>query len=81
LAIVNDVISAGSAVRGTFVHLEGLGARVVAISSLLVLGDSIATFARDHHLPVESLAHAPYPMWTPASCPLCRAGEPLLTVS
>ena len=30
---------------------------------------------------LESLAHAPYPMWSPDSCPLCLAGEPVLTVS
>src|SRR5919202_4047488 len=36
VAIVNDVISAGSAVRGTAADLEACGAQLVAIGALLV---------------------------------------------
>ena len=39
VAIVNDVINAGSAVRGTFFDLQALGAGVVAIGALLALGE------------------------------------------
>jgi orotate phosphoribosyltransferase len=77
VAIVNDVISAGSAVRGTFAHLDTLGARVVAIGSLLVLGESIATFTRERDLPMEALVQRPGNVWAPADCPLCQSGVPL----
>lgn len=81
IAIVNDVISAGSAVRGAFANLQAVGARVVAIGSLLVLGTPIVTFAREHGLPLEALAHLPHNLWSPADCPLCRAGAPLEVVT
>jgi orotate phosphoribosyltransferase len=77
VAIVNDVISAGSAVRGTFADLESLGARIVAVGALLVLGPSMAAFAGEHGIQLEALAHEPLNLWTPAECPLCRAGVAL----
>jgi orotate phosphoribosyltransferase len=77
VAIVNDVIGAGSAVRGTFAHLHALGARVVVIGSLLVLGTAIAAFATERGVPVEALQRLPNTLWLPDDCPLCRAGVPL----
>jgi orotate phosphoribosyltransferase len=80
VAIVNDVISAGSAVRGALADLDAIGARVVAIASLVVLGDAIVTFARERAIALETLAQLPYGLWTPGECPLCRAGVPVETV-
>jgi orotate phosphoribosyltransferase len=77
VAIVNDVISAGSAVRGTFSDLQALGANVVAIGALLALGDAIVEFAAEHHLALELLEQMPNSLWTPSQCPLCAAGEAL----
>jgi orotate phosphoribosyltransferase len=77
VAIVNDVINAGSAVRGAFSDLQALGASVVAIGALLALGDAIAEFATRHHLALELLQQTPNNLWTPPQCPLCAAGEPL----
>jgi len=77
VAIVNDVTSAGSAVKGTFADLEVCGAHVVAISSLLVLGDAAAKFAADKQVPLLSLAALPYRLWTPDACPLCASGVQL----
>jgi orotate phosphoribosyltransferase len=77
VAIVNDVISAGSALRGTFADLESCGAATVAVASLAVLGASAAEFAALHHLALESLASFPFTMWPPAECPLCRSGVAL----
>jgi orotate phosphoribosyltransferase len=77
VAIVNDVISAGSAVRGAFSDLQSIGAHVVAIGALLALGDSIAEFAEEHHLPLVLLRRMPYNLWTPSECPLCGAGQSL----
>jgi orotate phosphoribosyltransferase len=79
VAIVNDVISAGSAVRGAFAHLQTLGARIVAIGSLVVLGPSIAAFASDRGVPLEAVAELPMNVWEPSACPLCASGLPLET--
>jgi orotate phosphoribosyltransferase len=81
VAIVNDVINAGSAVIGTLRDLQTLGADVVAIAALLALGDSITTFSAAHHVPLELLQRLPNNLWTPSQCPLCAAGQPLEIVS
>lgn len=77
VAIVNDVINAGSAVKGTFADLQDCGATVVAIGSLLVLGTAAAEFAAQQNLVLETLAAQPNHLWRPAECPLCAAGLPL----
>jgi orotate phosphoribosyltransferase len=77
VAIVNDVISAGSAVRGAHADLLACGAASVAIAALLVLGESAEQFAREKGVSLISLASRPYRLWEPAGCPLCAAGMPL----
>ena len=77
VAIVNDVISAGSAVRGTLDDLRSCQADTVAVASLAVLGTSAAAFAATNNLVLESLASFPFTMWTPTECPLCQAGVAL----
>ena len=77
VAIVNDVINAGSAVGGTFADLQACGARPVAIGALLVLGGWSAAFAARHGLRLESIAAEPSDLWMPDACPLCAAGTPL----
>jgi orotate phosphoribosyltransferase len=81
VAIVNDVVSAGSAVRGTLSDLEQAGASVVAVGSLIVLGRVFDEFAAARGLPVEALARLPFESWEPDRCPLCRDGQPLEPVS
>jgi orotate phosphoribosyltransferase len=81
VAIVNDVISAGSAVRGAFFDLQSIGADVVAIGALLVLGDSITGFAAEQQVALELLQQMPHNLWTPSRCPLCAAGQPLEVVA
>jgi orotate phosphoribosyltransferase len=81
VAIVNDVINAGSAVRGTFYDLQAHGAVIVAIGALLVLGDAIAAFATENRIALELLKQMPNNLWPPAECPLCAEGEPLEIVS
>jgi orotate phosphoribosyltransferase len=74
VVIVNDVISAGSAVRGTFFDLREIGAEVVAIAALLALGESITEFATKHVVALELLERIPNILWKPQDCPLCAAG-------
>jgi orotate phosphoribosyltransferase len=77
VAIVTDVINAGSAVRGTTTDLQQCGAQPIAIGALLVLGDWTPAFAAESSMAVESLAALPNELWTPAQCPLCAANVPL----
>lgn len=81
VAIVNDVINAGSAVRGTFADLRSCGAEVIAIAALLVIGPAAARFAADQGLRLETLAALPNATWAPADCPLCASGAPLTDAS
>ena len=81
VAIVNDVINAGSAVRGTFSDLEACGANVVAINALLVLGSTAARFAASKNVPLNSLAQLPNALWTPSDCQLCASGLALEDVA
>lgn len=77
VAIVNDVISAGSAVRGTFADLKRIGCEVVCCASLVLLGESFRDFTAQQKLPLEALVSRPNNLWAPAECPLCRDGAPL----
>jgi orotate phosphoribosyltransferase len=77
VAVVNDVINAGSAVRGTVRSLRDCGAEPVAIATLAVLGGSAAKLARDAGIALETLATLPNEIWIPSECPLCARGLPL----
>lgn len=77
VAIVNDVINAGSAVRGTLNHLVEAGATVPVVAALAVLGTRAAEFAQEKQVALEALATLPNDIWEPAACPLCQGGVPL----
>src|SRR5262249_54068771 len=77
VAIVNDVINAGAAVRGAYADLNRCGAETVVMASLLVLGDSAGQLAREWKVDLVSIASRPSTIWLPSACPLCAAGMPL----
>jgi orotate phosphoribosyltransferase len=77
VAMVDDVMSAGSALRGTFAELQTHGALPVVAGALLVLGDVGATHFRQRSIPVEAAARDTFELWPPAECPLCAAGMPI----
>ena len=77
VAIVDDVMSAGSALRGTYAELRAHGAMTVVAGALLVLGSTGAGFFAEHDVPVEAAARDDYDLWLPADCPLCAQGLPL----
>jgi orotate phosphoribosyltransferase len=81
VAIVNDVINAGSAMRGAFADLEACGAVVVDISALLVLGSAGSAFASSKGVPLRSAATLPNTLWAPSECPLCASAVPLEDVA
>ena len=81
MAIVDDAISAGSAVRGTFGDLVAGGARPVVLGALFVFGERAGQFAADCRVALEAVANVDYRLWLPEECPLCRAGIPCEKIS
>ena len=75
IAIIDDVVSAGSATRGTFSELVSYEAIPVAVAALLVQGKSVPTFCTEHSLQLFAIAFEEINMWAPEDCPLCKAGE------
>jgi orotate phosphoribosyltransferase len=77
VAVVNDVINAGSAVKGTLVDLRACGASPSVLATLLVLGSAASALADREGVALETLASLPNAIWEPAVCPLCQQGVPL----
>jgi orotate phosphoribosyltransferase len=81
VAIVDDVINAGSATRATLADLRRCGAELAAIGALLVLNDVAADLAAAEGVPLERLARLTSGLWVPSDCPLCAASVPLEDLS
>jgi orotate phosphoribosyltransferase len=81
VAMVDDVMSAGSALRGTYEELRAHGAVPVVAGALLVLGSAGADFFAGRGVAVEAVARDEYALWPPAECPLCAQGVPLEDVA
>lgn len=79
IALVDDVISAGSSVRATTAALTAAGATTVAVGSLLRLGSQAEEHFAALNVPMVALSKQAFHLWQPAECPLCRAGRPLET--
>jgi orotate phosphoribosyltransferase len=80
IAMVDDVMSAGSALRGTYTELQTHGAVPVVAGALMVLGTTGADFFAGQQVPVEAVVRESYLLWLPSECPLCNTGEPLENV-
>lgn len=72
-AVVDDVINAGSAVRGALADLQACGAKPVALGALLVLGEPASNLANEHGLALERLGSLANTLWEPSACPLCAS--------
>jgi orotate phosphoribosyltransferase len=81
VAMVDDVMSAGSALRGTCQELLAHGAEPVAAGALLVMGEVGARHFAELGIPVLAAAHEAYRVWPPEACPLCAAGVPVEDVA
>jgi orotate phosphoribosyltransferase len=75
VAMVDDVMSAGSALRGTCAELEARGAIPVVTGALLVLGTTGESWFAARGTPVVAVAREKFDLWTPDQCPLCAAGS------
>jgi orotate phosphoribosyltransferase len=76
VAVVDDAISAGSAVGATLADLASCGATPVVLGALLI-GPRATRLATETQLPIESLMELPNQIWTPAECRICSQGVPL----
>jgi hypothetical protein len=74
VALVDDVMSAGSALRGSYAELKAYDAVAVVAGALLILGDLGANFFVQERVPLVAVLREPYELWSPEACPLCRAG-------
>lgn len=81
VAIVNDVLNAGSAMRGTFADLQSCGAVIVGVGALIVSGTAAFAFTSSKDVPLRSIATLPNKLWDPLECPLCAAGIPLQDIA
>jgi len=77
VALVDDVMSAGSSLRATLIEIETHGAIPVVIGALYVLGTAGTTFFSERGLRVETTGRAAFDSWPPPECPLCAAGVPI----
>jgi orotate phosphoribosyltransferase len=72
VAIVDDVMSAGSSLRATLSELREHGAVVAVAGALLVLGSVGADFFQERGVPIVATAREPYELWLPDECPMCK---------
>ena len=77
VAVVDDVVNAGSATRATIADLRACDARPIALGALLVLGEGAALLARAERLGLASVATLANAIWEPGDYPLCAAGVEL----
>ena len=81
VAIVDDAVSAGSAVKGTHTDLLACGARPVACGALIIFGNAADELAAAWDLKLECVTRLKFGMWRPEECPLCRSGLPVESFS
>jgi orotate phosphoribosyltransferase len=77
VAVVDDMISAGSSVRATALELTTAGASVAVIGALVLLGKQAAEHFAARGLPLVALAREDFNLWSPDECAFCRNGAPL----
>jgi len=75
IAIVDDMISAGSSVRATASELDAAGASTVVVGTLVLLGSQAADHFSDRGVPLVAVTREEFNLWAPAECPLCRTGS------
>ena len=81
VAIVDDVINAGSAAGGTFEALVAADARPAVIAALLVLGTASDRFAERHGTRLIACSRRESHLWLSAECPLCARNVPIVDPS
>jgi orotate phosphoribosyltransferase len=71
VAVVDDVINAGSAVTATLSALTAANAHPVVVASLMTLGQTGRRRIAERGLVMESLEAREHQLWSGDQCPLC----------
>jgi orotate phosphoribosyltransferase len=74
VAIVDDMISAGSSVRATASELDAAGASTAVAGTMVLLGNQATEYFSARGVPLVALAREKFNLWAPAECSLCRTG-------
>jgi orotate phosphoribosyltransferase len=74
VVVIEDVVTTGRSTREVIEILEGLGAAVIGVASMINRSGDSRPFAP---LPSRSLLDVDFPTWTADECPLCRDGVPI----
>lgn len=77
IAIVDDIISAGSSVRATAAELAAAGAATPVVGALLLLGNEAVEHFSSRGVPLVAVARQDFNLWAPGDCPSCQTGEAL----
>jgi orotate phosphoribosyltransferase len=77
IAVVDDIISAGSSVRATGLELSAAGASTLVVGTMVLLGNQATEYFSARGVPLVALAREKFNLWAPAECSLCRTGAPL----
>ncbi len=77
VAIADDAVNAGTAIRACFGRLRGDGAVPVAVAALLALGPAAAVVRDTLGIPLYAAGELRSQAWPAGACPLCASGTPL----
>jgi orotate phosphoribosyltransferase len=77
VALADDAVNAGTAIRACDGELRRSGAVPVAVAALLALGPAEATVKNAMGLPLHAVATLNSQAWPAATCPLCASGTAL----
>ncbi len=74
ILVVDDILTTGSSVREVLAAVTNQGGRVVGVGVLVDRSDKPVDFG----VPLFSCLRRLTPTYSPANCPLCTAGTPLV---
>jgi orotate phosphoribosyltransferase len=81
VAVVDDVMTAGSSLSATCAALEAFGAVPAVAGALLVLGPVGEAHLAHRGIRVEAVARGDYAMRPAEACPGCASGLPLKDIA
>jgi orotate phosphoribosyltransferase len=77
VALVDDAINAGTAIRACSDQLRAHGAEPTALAALLSLGPGAGAIAESLAVPFYAAETVASQAWPAAQCPMCDSGVPL----
>jgi orotate phosphoribosyltransferase len=81
VAVTDDAINAGTAVRACAAELRGRAAEVVAVGALLALEPAALAVGAELSVPFYPVDAMTSQVWPAGECPLCASGTPVTRTS